>query len=158
MKNRLILTLILTLFFGASFAQKEAVKNKKDKRAFIQAEKVAFISTELDLTPDEAQVFWPIYNQYEAELDAIRMERRKYLIELRKAESLSAERAYELTEKVFKTEAKESGVRLKYLESFSKTIGKKKAAELFAAEEKFKHELLRKLRDDPRGGPPEGRP
>jgi len=32
----------------------------------IEAQRVAFITQELDLTPDEAKVFWPVYNEYDA--------------------------------------------------------------------------------------------
>src|ERR1700739_2094887 len=34
----------------------------------IEALKVAFISKDLNLTPQEAERFWPIYNQYSREL------------------------------------------------------------------------------------------
>ena len=33
----------------------------------IEALKVAFITKRLNLSPEESQKFWPIYNQYEAE-------------------------------------------------------------------------------------------
>ena len=32
----------------------------------VMAEKIAYITTALELTPEEAQVFWPVYNQIEA--------------------------------------------------------------------------------------------
>jgi hypothetical protein len=36
--------------------------------------KVAFLTRQLALTPEEAQKFWPVYNQYIAELRRIRKE------------------------------------------------------------------------------------
>ena len=31
----------------------------------IKAEKISFFTSKLDLTPAEAQAFWPVYNEYE---------------------------------------------------------------------------------------------
>ncbi len=37
----------------------------------IQSLKIAFITQKLQLTPDEAQKFWPVYNQYDKEVHSI---------------------------------------------------------------------------------------
>ena len=50
----------LGLFSMTAMAQPKG--NWQDR---IKSEKIAFITTELDLTPEEAQVFWPVYNQIE---------------------------------------------------------------------------------------------
>ncbi len=34
----------------------------------VQAAKMAYITTQLNLTPEEAQRFWPVYNAYNAEI------------------------------------------------------------------------------------------
>ena len=150
-----LILVIAVLMGGVSFAQPKNDRHK-EKREKIHAQKIAFISTELELTPDEAQKFWPVYNQYEAEIEEIRKERRRYMKELRKSENLSDDRAYELFELTFESEKKESDIRLNYLKKFSEVLGKKKAANVFIAEEQFKHELLRKLKKDGRPPPPGG--
>jgi hypothetical protein len=38
----------------------------------LEALKIAYITKNLDLSPEEAQKFWPIYNQYAAELKQAR--------------------------------------------------------------------------------------
>ena len=38
----------------------------------VQALKVAFITKQLNLTSDEAEKFWPIYNDYQDKRDAVR--------------------------------------------------------------------------------------
>lgn len=149
---------MLTLFFGAAvFAQPPGGGGEKEqkKRERIHAQKIAFISTEVDLTPEEAQKFWPVYNQFEAEIEKARKERRKYMKELRKSDDLTDERAYELFELIFKSEKKESDIRLSYLKKFADILGKKKSTALFIAEEKFKRELLKKLKKDGDRPPPQ---
>ncbi len=159
---RTSLLFMLTLLLGVgAFAQPPGGgggggggEKDKVKREKIHAQKIAFISTEVDLTPEEAQVFWPVYNQYEAEIESARKTRRKYMRELRKSEDLTDERAYELFELIFNSEKKESDTRLSYLKKFSDLIGKKKAAAVFIAEEKFKRELLKKLKKEGKNPPP----
>ena len=154
MKSDLLSLFMLVFTCAISFAQPPEDDNNKEKREQIQAQKIAFISTQLELTPDEAQKFWPIYNRYEAEIEAVRKERRGYMRELRKDEGLSDERGYELTQKIFETEKKEADIRLTYLKEFSVVLGKKKATMFFLAEEKFKRELLDQLKKDGRMPPP----
>src|SRR5689334_13027544 len=38
----------------------------------IESRHIAFITNQLQLTPEEAQVFWPVYNKYHAEVEALR--------------------------------------------------------------------------------------
>ena len=155
--NRFITLFVFMLFAGGTaFAQPPKGEKNEKRREEIRAEKIAFISTQLKLTPEEAQNFWPIYNQYEADIDANRAERKKYHRELRKSKKLDGDRAYELFELIFETEKKASDIRLKYLEEFSKVLGKEKAAQVFIAEERFKRELLKRIKEKGETPPPPG--
>lgn len=51
-----------------SSAQQVQVQDPNPTSERIKAYKVAFITQRLGLTPQEAEVFWPIFNQYENEL------------------------------------------------------------------------------------------
>ncbi len=54
---------LLFLFVSFSFyAQGESMKEKREK---IKALKVAFFTTELDFTTNEAEKFWPLYNTFD---------------------------------------------------------------------------------------------
>lgn len=155
MKKASLLFIFTVILTSLGHSQPPDKKNHKEIREQIRAQKIAFISTQLNLTAEEAQKFWPVYNKYEAEMDAVRDEKRKYLRELKKSEStLTADRAYELTEKIFLTEKKEADIRLSYLNQFSIILGKKKASMVFIAEDKFKHELLDQLKRDGKMPPP----
>lgn len=148
MVQKYILVIVISLTSSLGFTQPPGDGPSEKKREQIHAQKIAFISTQLNLTPDEAQKFWPIYNQYEAEIEKIRKERRGYMNELKKITDATGEKAYELMEKFFATESKESQTRLNYLKQFATVLGKKKATDVFIAEEKFKRELLEKLKKE----------
>ena len=50
---------------------------KKDRHEHIKALKVPFLTEELNLTPAEAEKFWPIYNVYDSKMSDLRSRERK---------------------------------------------------------------------------------
>jgi len=141
-KNVLIICLSVIGLPGFTQAKDTTIQDRKE---YIRTQKIAFISTQVELTAEEAEKFWPIYNEYEAKTEAIRKEKRDYLKELKNFEELTDDRAYELTEKVLDAEKRETELRSEYLAKFADVLGKKKAAKVFMAEERFKRELLRQI-------------
>ena len=91
----------------------------------IQSLKIAFITQKLQLTPDEAQKFWPIYNQYDQEIKALQLNDKNG--------------------PVIENEEKLLNIRKKYLNSFEKVIGPEKVNRLFNAERDFREILIRRL-------------
>lgn len=151
MKNTILLLLSL-LFVQTMFAQGK--KSNHPKKEEIKAQKVAFISTELNLTKDEAEKFWPVYNAYEDKMQNLHKEHRVLVKKMKNFDELSEEEAYTTTEKLIKLDAKKSKLRKEYLVKFSEILGKKKGAKVFYAEEKFKRELLRKIKKNGGHKPP----
>jgi hypothetical protein len=64
------LLLILFLFISSAYICNAQVKNKDD----INTVKIAYITNQLNLTPEEAQKFWPIYNRYFSEVKIAKQE------------------------------------------------------------------------------------
>ena len=64
-KMKTIVFYVLILFIGTpSFAQKEASHYNQEK---LESAKVAFITKRLNLSPQQAEKFWPLYNQHNEE-------------------------------------------------------------------------------------------
>ena len=76
MKKQLLLLFCSRLFFGLSQAG--------GRLAQVKSAKIAFITRELDLTEEEAQKFWPVYNKYEAEREEHRRKLMRDLNDARK--------------------------------------------------------------------------
>ena len=57
-----------------TYGQNERLKEKRDQ---IKAMKVAFLTTELNLTSDEAEKFWPVYNAYDDKQFELRHQKMK---------------------------------------------------------------------------------
>src|ERR1700727_1361572 len=68
-----ILSLLISFVFIGGLAKAQVgppppIDPQEQRAQNIEALKVAFISRQLNLTPYEAERFWPLYNQYSNEL------------------------------------------------------------------------------------------
>ncbi|WP_146613758.1 hypothetical protein [Algoriphagus yeomjeoni] len=61
MKKIIIIALMFFLVIGSTKAQRPDDRYDREK---LEAARVAFITTRLDLKPEQAQKFWPIYNVF----------------------------------------------------------------------------------------------
>lgn len=95
----------------------------------LQALKIAYLTKKLDLSPEEAQRFWPIYNKYTEEIRSIRLEQK-------------AKNEDELT-----VEDKILTVRKKYNGEFSKALSAEKVNTLFRSEKDFGAIIQRELQE-----------
>ncbi|HEX7458478.1 MAG TPA: hypothetical protein VF301_08595 [Ginsengibacter sp.] len=101
----------------------------------IQSLKIAFITQKLQLTPSEAEKFWPIYNEYDNEVHGLQLDNND--------------------PNPLGKEEKLLNIRKKYLSSFEKILGPDKTNRLFNAERDFRGILIRRLqnRNQPRLNP-----
>jgi hypothetical protein len=76
MKKHLFLLITFCFSMGLLYAQPDEIANK------VEAIQIAFLTKELKLTPDEAQKFWPVYNNYRSELKKISAAKRRDELEL----------------------------------------------------------------------------
>jgi len=99
------------------------------KRPMLEAYKTAFITQRLNLSPEEAQKFWPIYNSYIGEVGQANAEYRRDGDELKHEEA-------------------RLNIKKKYSVEFLKAISPGKINDFFKAEIDFdnfvKKELIRR--------------
>jgi hypothetical protein len=69
-KMKKIYALLLFLFFHSYFCQSQPPEGDDANR--VEVVKMAYITRELNLTPQEAQNFWPVYNNYVNEIKQAR--------------------------------------------------------------------------------------
>lgn len=123
--KRLILFLFVLSAMTPSIAQ-----NGKGQR--VESLKIAYISGELNLDPATAEKFWPIYNQYEDELQAIIRERKR-----NNQDGRSVEEQLDQEQKVL-------DLKRKYSALFSKVLSPDQLTRLYKAEKEFRQMLLRR--------------
>lgn len=113
--------------FSGSFSLANAQGNRGGRTEKVDALKIAFLTQKLELTSAEAEKFWPVYNQYEDEIQSVRKENRN-------GDMLDGE------QKLLDT-------RKKYKGSFEKILGPQKLNTLYSAEKEFRTILIKRLKD-----------
>jgi septal ring factor EnvC (AmiA/AmiB activator) len=153
LKTLLILALFtLPLTSIAQPDDKKGPPTEKEREDKIDKLKIAFITSELNLTSEEAEKFWPVYNELEGKIKEIRKSSRKIEKEVKDSyDKLSNEDAKKKMTEVFQNEEKETALRKEYSTKFSSVIGDKRTLKLLSLEREFKRELLDALREQ---GPP----
>jgi hypothetical protein len=109
----------------------------------IRALRVAFITDKLNLTPEESEKFWPVYNQYEAEQKRIRQKYRSDL-DLNTLSDQEVERAvldrFTMEEELIK-------VKRDFFLKMKGFMAVRKIALLQRSEQEFNKELLRRIQE-----------
>lgn len=153
MKKITLALLILGMGLG-SIAQEKG-NEKKEKRENIKAQKIAFISTKLELTTAEAEKFWPVYNESEAEFKALKKEHKAAMGDKKKISEMSDAEVEKLLDKGLVIQQKELDIRKKYLVKFKTVLPIKKVAKLTRIEHEFRKNLKGNNREKgDRSGPP----
>ena len=114
----------------------------------IKALKVAHITEQLDLTSEEAAVFWPIYNVAEEKMENLRKtERREIMEKIRDGiESLSDAEANELIDKSVALKRKELEIYSVLVSELKGKLPPKKIILLRKVEDDFKRKLLERFK------------
>jgi Spy/CpxP family protein refolding chaperone len=137
------LLLVVTLFISASFF---AQRKDGDKRSQIKALKVAYITTELSLTTDEASKFWPIFNTFEDKQRAIRKENMLLFKNKSQAENLSEREASNLITEMESLETELYELKKKFISNLKDILPAVKIIKLKQAEDDFSRKLLQQYR------------
>ncbi len=135
-KRILVLFLISTSTFvfaqpGGNKPHADKKEKQAEKRENIEAQRVAFITQELNLTPEEAQKFWPVYNQYTEKLQESRKKRRQEMKESKEnIDELSDKEVEKLVDEEISERQKELDLQKEYHAKFKAVLPIKKVAKL----------------------------
>ncbi len=143
--NKYIIVLAAVLFFNLSYSQQcDKFSQHKEK---MEAEKVAFITKKLNLSVDEAQKFWPIYNEMQDKKNALHKQKRTLMKEFHKGfDSMSDSQIEKDLDKSLNIDLKVNKLRIEYNTKFKKAIGIKKTALFYESEREFRKTLLRDIK------------
>jgi hypothetical protein len=116
----------------------------KKRSEQIESIKVAFITSKLDLTTDEAQRFWPVYNNYQKEFMDLMRKRREARdkTDIDPNDMINADLSYE---------SKMLELKKKYKKLYSKAIPPQKILALYQAEREFREHLIKQLNNRRKG-------
>jgi hypothetical protein len=113
----------------------------------LRAQKIAFITQRIDLTTDEAQVFWPIYNELAKKKEELNKRRKEIAFELKNnRDTYDYAQKEKLADEFVGLKLKDANLDIEYLEKFKKVLSIDKVLKLYQAELAFKNYLLNKVK------------
>lgn len=144
MKKALVLFLVLfTCIVPFSMAQQD----QEDKHEKIEAARVAHITTRLSLSPEQAQKFWPVYNEFSEKRETLRRQHRQVFVDVRAGE-LSNDRARTAINNHVRMEKEEAALDEEYYGNKLQTVLEpRQIMQLMQAEHEFRKMLLERLKD-----------
>lgn len=141
MKN-ILLAFTLLLFAGPLFGQ-----GNNNQDTDLSTLKIGFLTKRLSLTPEEAQVFWPVYNQYQDELKVVKQDlKADYQATRQNFDVMTDAEVAELVHNYATTKDREHELFIKYHSEFQKVLPIRKVAKLYQAEQDFMRVVLASLR------------
>ena len=140
-----LLVALLVLGFTGLNGQPKDLEKRKEK---IDALRVAFITTEVSISPEEAAAFWPIYNELSEKMFTLEMEDRKSRKKaMKNKETLSDKELENVIQAHFRRELQRAQLKKEYHERLKLVLPIQKLALVYDAEFEFRRELMKELKN-----------
>ncbi len=137
-----LLRLAVLLLAAAPVAQ--AQDGRKGQRlAQLENAKIAFITTRVVLTQDQAQKFWPLYNEFSTRRRDLNRNGR--LLRREVSDGMSDQQIRDNFNQSFALRQQELSLEKEYFDKFQKVISLRQVAQLFLAERDFTKEVIKRV-------------
>ena len=145
--------LLLCLLAALPAVAQSGQGDRQARMSQLENAKIAYITEKVSLTQDQAQRFWPVYNEYSGKRRELHHAMRKLRVDDQNA--LSDAQVKENLTKILALRQQEVDLEKDYFNKFQKVLSIRQVGKLFRAESQFTKEVLRRVTDRP-GGPPAG--
>ena len=156
---RLFITTTILCVAGMAVTVQAQDKRNDDRKQKMMSEKIAFLTNEMQITPEEAQSFWPVYNQIFKDKDEALKNVFKTFRELEEAieNGKSEKEIKRLLAAYLEAEQRQRDTDSQVAEQIGKVLPVEKTARFFIAEEKFRRQQIHRLhgKPDSRGSKPQ---
>ena len=113
--------LLIICFLSTTLIQAQ----RPDKRTELKALKIGYLTKQLELTSSEAEVFWPVYNEFDKKMFELRQQKILKSKNL-DIENLTDEEALELIDSMKESEKSKFEYENKLIEDLMKILPPKK--------------------------------
>jgi len=139
-----IITLFVLFLLGINLLQAQQMQRQR-----IKALKTSYITNALNLTPKEAEQFWPVYNLYTQKIQALKMDSeistQKQIRLAGGIDYITNEQAKILIAKSLKIEQQVTDAKINMVKELSSIISAKKILLLKKSERNFNRKMLQEL-------------
>lgn len=142
MKTKIsVIFLLLEICFSYTIVQAQ-------DRERLEAYKIAFFTKRLDLSPSEAEKFWPLYNEYQKKKVEIQQERAKLnrMFNLEGSEMSEAE-LITAGDKLIELQVKETELAVTFHKQLKTVLPPQKVIKFYQSENQYRMQLLKQLQE-----------
>ena len=133
------LMLITAMIFTISLsAQRGGERGKRGEK--IEQQRIAFITTELDLSVEEGQSFWPIYNDYQKTKKEIDPDRKSQ----KKVENMTEDEVRTVLSNAIDNKRNRVELEIQFMNDLERVLPAKKRLKLIRLEREFKKRVLKR--------------
>ncbi len=143
MKPRLlILSIALMILLSGVKAQNSNMEK-------FSAYRIGFFTKKMNLTPEEAEKFWPVYNEYQKQKNAIQRDRFILIRDFNQNEaSLDDKQLSIMGDKLIKYISDESTIAVAFHKKLKEILPPAKVIRYYQAENQYKIQLLKELQEN----------
>mgnify|MGYP000845341865 FL=1 len=157
MKRNFYKNIVIAIFLISMFAMQNATaqqfknpkkmqcENREARMEKIKAQKIAYLTQKLELTPDESKAFWPLYNQMDKERFDLRHKNLNNDTKRLNINDLSENEASVLIDEQLNEAQQLLDLRKTYSVKFKQVLPAKKVLLLFRSEKTFQQDLMDKM-------------
>ena len=141
--KKITLLAVLIIGFSQVVMAQQPNRNKTHAKEKLEAQRVAFITSKLELSPNEAQTFWPIYNEYKRAQNQL----KKSIHKPKKLKEATDTEIEQYLTKSLEVEEKQIELKRQYYQDLKKAIPVRKIARLIVAERAFTKMVVRRMNE-----------
>jgi hypothetical protein len=139
------------LFTSLVSAQGHRRELTPEMRAKFEAQKISYITQQLEISPEEAQLFWPLYNEMKKKKDLFHQEFRQLFTKLKHdSDNISEKKLEQLSDRIADLKVEKAKLERDYHYKFKKVLSTKQILDLYMADKDYKGMLLRRIKGEGR--------
>jgi hypothetical protein len=150
--NRFFVTTLILILTVLNLSAQGRQRNWQEHYRELESQRISFLTKELSLTPEEAKVFWPVYNEYNQKRNQMMIRHRRQRMATRNLNRLNDKELREIADHDVRSLEEMAGLRREYHEKFLQILPARKVVLLYDAERDFNRKLMQEHRGSGGGG------
>lgn len=143
--NYLFRTLLAVLLLAVAPALAVAQAGRADRLSQLENARIAYLTDKISLTQEQAQKFWPLYNDFTAKRRELN--RRMRQLRMSSPDGLTDQQIRENLTQALELRQQEVKLEKDYLDKFEKVLSIRQVGQLYAAERNFTREVIKRVAD-----------
>lgn len=142
MKRKISVFALLAIFCTVNISAQNANRER------LEAYKIAFFTKRLNLTPGEAEKFWPLYNEYQETKTKIQLERQELNRNFNQnGLNMNDREMTEAGDRLIGLEVREAALAQEFHNKIKTVLTPAKILRLYQAENQYRLQLLKELQE-----------